>query len=46
VREEVKYLKENNLMDYSILLGIEQVRVNTYHDIYNANQPMSAGISS
>ena len=23
VREEVKFLKENNIMDYSILLGIE-----------------------
>ena len=24
-------------MDYSILLGIEQVKVNTYHDIQNAS---------
>jgi len=30
-------------MDYSILLGIEQIRVNTYHDLQNASpmEPLS-----
>ena len=35
-------------MDYSVLLGIEQIRVNNYHDIQNASPrlTLSSGDSS
>ena len=43
IRKEVRFLAENNIMDYSILLGIEQIKLAHFHDIQNEPKSATSG---
>jgi hypothetical protein len=41
IRREVRFLAVNNIMDYSVLLGIEQVKLAQYHEKQSATDSSS-----
>ena len=43
IRKEVRFLAENNIMDYSVLLGIEQIKLAQYHDKSSAAESSKQG---